>query len=66
MSTHNGNDNSDEDTNGSFEFVDKMTDSDNKSDSDKDDLAKKKSEDGDQWEDVLGSGQLLKKVSEIL
>lgn len=59
---HNVTDNSDEDTNGSFEFVDKLTDSDNKSDEDKDDSAKKESGD-DQWEDVLGSGQLLKKVS---
>lgn len=65
MSTHNVTDNSDEDTNGSFEFVDKLTDSDNKSDEDKDDSAKKESGDDHQWEDVLGSGQLLKKVRNI-
>lgn len=53
-------DNSDEDTNGSFEFVDKITDS-----SDTDQKSKDESDDENKWEDVLGSGQLLKKVTYI-
>lgn len=65
MSTHNVTDNSDEDTNGSFEFVDKLTDSDNKSDEDKDESTKNESGDDLEWQDVLGSGQLMKKVRYI-
>ena len=52
-------DNSDEETNGSFEFVDKVTDS---SDTDKSGDEKKEPENEDKWEDILGSGNLLKKV----
>lgn len=61
-------DHSDEDTNGSFEFVDKVTDS-SETDSDHKPVDDKNAAEGDvksnenEWEDVLGSGHLLKKVS---
>lgn len=61
-------DNSDEDTNGSFEFVDKVTDSsdsEHKSTDGKMKLEGEKSSENEVqngWEDVLGSGHLLKRV----
>lgn len=60
-------DHSDEDTNGSFEMVDKVsdfseTDSEGKLTEDKNDAeSDEKSKEGE-WEDVLGSGHLLKKI----
>lgn len=59
-------DNSDEDTNGSFEFVDKVTDSSEDSDNKLTDIKDQEAstpEPEEKWEDVLGSGHLLKKVN---
>lgn len=61
-------DHSDEDTNGSFEMVDKVsdfseTDSDSKLNEDKNGTESDDRPKEGEWEDVLGSGHLLKKVS---
>lgn len=61
-------DHSDEDTNGSFEIIDKVgdsseTDSDTKPTEDKNELKDDNKATENEWEDVLGSGHLLKKVS---
>lgn len=56
----NAMDNSDEDTNGSFEFVDKITDSSDSDSKSKENKLQKQNK--YMWEDILGSGQLLKRV----
>ncbi|XKL59406.1 hypothetical protein PGB90_000422 [Kerria lacca] len=56
----NAMDNSDEDTNGSFEFVDKITDSSDSDSKSKENKLQKQNK--YMWEDILGSGQLLKRI----
>lgn len=55
-------DHSDEDTNGSFEFVDKVPDS-SETDIEDEEIKNDENSKENEWEDVLGSGHLLKKVS---